>query len=211
MKIYLILGHPDRNSFNGRIADAYEQRARQTGHEIRRHDLGALSYDPVLRHGYREIQQLEPDLVRAMENVLWCDKLVIVYPMWWGSMPALLKGFFDRLFLPGFAFHYHEKDPWWDKLLKGRQAHVITTSDAPVPWIWLEYHNADRHTIDNAILKFCGFKPITFSRIGRMKYLNDQQREERLEKILHNEFGPSRLSEAVPRNDDAVASSIEEC
>lgn len=190
MKIYLILGHPDIASFNGRIADRYEIAALRAGHEVRRQNLGQLKYDPILRHGYREVQELEPDLIQAQENITWCDKLVIVYPMWWGTMPALVKGFFDRTFLPGFAFHYHDNDPWWDKLLKGRAAHVITTSDAPAPWIWLEYHSSDKHTIDNAILKFCGFKPVAFTRISRMKYLSEEQRTSQLLKLLEKEFGP---------------------
>lgn len=184
MKVYIILGHPDKHSFNGKIADAYEQHALALGHEVRRQNLGDLGFDPVLRHGYQRIQELEADLVEAKEHITWCGHLVIIYPMWWGSFPALLKGFFDRVFYPGFAFKYHDNDPFWDKLLKGRSAYVIATSDAPVWWLWWKYRNSDLHTMREAILEFCGFSPVTFRRIGRVKYLDQQQRDRILAKVI---------------------------
>lgn len=131
MRIYILLAHPDRDSFNGRLADAYEAAAIARGHEVRRQNLGEMTFDPVLWHGYRRIQPLEPDLVAGQQNITWCEKWVIFYPIWWGAVPALLKGFFDRALYSDFAYRYHDKDPFWDKLLKGRSAHVITASDAP--------------------------------------------------------------------------------
>lgn len=184
MKIYLILGHPDKHSYNGRLADAIEQNALAHGHEIRRNNVGELKFDPVLWEGYKSIQPLEPDLLQAKVNIKWCDRLIIVYPMWWGSLPALLKGFIDRVLHPGFAFKYHEKGPFWDKLLKGRSAYVICTSDAPGWWLWLKYRNSDKHTLREAILEFCGITPVTFKRIGYMKNLNEKQREKQLIKTV---------------------------
>lgn len=188
MKIYLILGHPDQESFNGQLATACEHAARAKGHEVRRHNLGDLTFDPVLHHGYKHIQQLEPDLVQAKENISWCDHLMIIYPMWWGSLPALLKGFFDRVLHPGFAFRYHDKGPFWDKLLKGRSAYIICTSDAPALWLWWQYRNSDLHTIREATLAFCGFKPVTFRRIGMMRNLTSQQREQKLQQAVKRAF-----------------------
>lgn len=188
MKIYIILGHPNDDSFNGELANACEQSARALGHDVRRHNLGSLKFDPILWHGYRHIQELEPDLVQARENILWCDRMIVIYPMWWGTLPALLKGFFDRVFLPGFAFKYHDNDPFWDKLLKGRSAHVICTSDAPTWWLWWQYRNSDLHTIKNAILAFSGFQPVTFRRIGNMKNLTPHQRDKRLTRAVEEVF-----------------------
>lgn len=189
MKIYLILGHPDRDSYNGKLTDAIEQNAIAHGHEVRRQNLGDLKFDPILWHGYKTIQQLEPDLIQAKANILWCDRLIIVYPMWWGSLPALMKGFIDRVFHPGFAFKYHEKDPFWDKLLKGRSAHVICTSDAPGWWLWLKYHNSDKHTLREAILEFCGITPVIFKRIGYMKNLTEAQRDQELIRAVAEAIG----------------------
>ncbi|MDJ1467664.1 NAD(P)H-dependent oxidoreductase [Xanthocytophaga flava] len=154
MKLYILLAHPDTDSFNGQLADAYEQAAIGKGHEVRRQNLGELTFDPILWKGYKEIQKLEPDLQEAQRNIIWCDNWIIFYPVWWGSVPALFKGFIDRTLYPGFAFKYHDKGPFWDKLLRGRSAHVITTCDAPWLWIWWEYHNSDIRTVRNAILQF---------------------------------------------------------
>ncbi len=132
MRILIVQGHPDTESFCSSLARSYQEGAQSAGHECRLLNVGELQFDSNLAHGYRQIQPLEPDLIKAQEWVKWCEHLVVIYPMWWGQMPALLKGFFDRCFLPGFAFKYHANDPFWDRLLKGRSAHMIVTSDAPV-------------------------------------------------------------------------------
>ncbi|WP_138991072.1 NAD(P)H-dependent oxidoreductase [Larkinella sp. C7] len=184
MKIYILLAHPDSDTFNGRIADAYENEARRKGHEVRRQNLGEMHFDPILWKGYKTIQELEPDLKQAQENIIWCAKWVIIYPIWWGSVPALFKGFLDRTLYSGFAYKYHTDDPFWDKLLKGRSAHVITTCDAPWWWIWWQYRNSDINTVRRATLEFCGISPVRLTRIGRMKYLNDQDRLDWLARIV---------------------------
>jgi len=183
MHIYLLLAHPDRNSFNGQLADTYEKALLAQGHEVRRQNLGDIHFDPVLWKGYSNIQDLEPDLRQAQENILWCQQWVIIYPVWWGSVPALFKGFLDRVMLPGFAFKYHQKDPFWDKYLVKRSAHIITTSDAPKIWLWWQYGNSDIKAIKKATLEFCGIKPVKVSRISRVKYLNEAQRNAILKKI----------------------------
>lgn len=184
MKIYLLLAHPDKESFNNKLADAYEQAALRNGHEVRRQNIGDLVFDPVLRNGYKKVQELEPDLKQAQENILWCNHWVIFYPVWWGSVPALFKGFLDRVLYPGFAFRYHDKGMLWDKLLKGRSAQVITTSDAPWWWLWLQYRNSDINTVRNATLKFCGITPVKLTRIDKVKYMADAQKEKAVMKVV---------------------------
>ncbi len=184
MKIYILLAHPDKDSLNGRVADAYELAAKNNGHEVRRQNLGDMKFDPILWKGYKVVQELEPDLKQAQENILWCNKWVIIYPIWWGSVPALFKGFLDRTLYSDFAYRYHKKDPLWDKLLKGRSAHIITTCDAPLWWIWWQYRSSDANTIKRATLEFCGFSPVKLTRISRLKYLNEQQRQNRIDRII---------------------------
>ncbi|MBX7183099.1 MAG: NAD(P)H-dependent oxidoreductase [Bacteroidia bacterium] len=183
MKIYLLLGHPDSGSFNAQIAETYAIAAKNKGNEVRMQKLGDLKFDPVLWEGFKTKQELEPDLKQAQENLSWCDHWVIVYPIWWGSFPGLLKGFFDRVLLSGFAFKYKKDSPLWDKLMKGRSAEVITTCDAPTLWIWLMYRNSDLNTIRRAILEFCGFKFKRSTRIGRMRFLDETQRSKILKQI----------------------------
>ena len=104
MKIFILLGHTDPATLSGAFADSYEKAAREAGHDIRRQNIGEMRFDPILHAGYKAIQELEPDLKAFQDNVRWAEHLVIVYPTWWSSMPALLKGLFDRAWLPHFAF-----------------------------------------------------------------------------------------------------------
>jgi putative NADPH-quinone reductase len=183
MNIYILLGHPDSESFNGEIADAYADTSRVIGHTVRMQQLGKMNFDPILWKGYKEVQELEADLKIAQENILWCDRWVIIYPVWWGSMPAILKGFFDRTLYSGFAYKYHENDPFWDKLLTGRSALIISTCDAPKWWIWWQYRNSDFNSIKRATLQFCGFNPVATIRIDRLRFKSELQRTKILEKI----------------------------
>lgn len=157
-KILVILGHPDAESFCSALARAYVEGAKASGREVRELKLGDLNFDPILWKGYNRIQELEPDLVKAQELIQWADHLVFIYPNWWGAMPALMKGFFDRVFLPGFAFKYRDNSSFWDKLLSGRTAHLIVTMDTP-PWYyrWI-YHRPGHNEMKRTILGFCGVK-----------------------------------------------------
>lgn len=184
MNLYILLAHPDKDSFNAQIADAYAQRAADLGHSVRLQRLGEMRFDPILWKGYKVVQELEPDLRQAQENILWCQKWVLIYPIWWGSVPALFKGFLDRTLYSGFAYKYHQTDPFWDKLLTGRCAHLITTCDAPRWWIWWQYRNSDLNAVKRATLEFCGIRPVAVTRISRVRYLSPKQRAEWIEKII---------------------------
>ena len=183
MNIYILLAHPDTESFNGQIADTYQAQALKMGHEVRRQNLGEMKFDPILWKGYKVPQQLEADLITTQENIRWCEKWVIIYPVWWGSVPALFKGFLDRTLCPGFAFKYHENNPFWDKLLKGRSAELIITSDSPWWWIWLQNRNSDSNSIKRATLQFCGIKPVKIKRINNMRFVKNIDRQNLLSAI----------------------------
>jgi putative NADPH-quinone reductase len=132
-KIFLLLGHPDKSGFSGSVADAYEVGAKESGFEIVRQNLGDMQFDPILHKGYREIQPMEPDLVKFQENIKTCDHFVIIYPVWWVGMPALLKGLFDRAWLPGSAFRYMrmpsgKRSIFWHRMYRGKTARVLMSS-----------------------------------------------------------------------------------
>jgi putative NADPH-quinone reductase len=158
-RILVILGHPASNSFCGALAERYAQTSVRAGHEVRQLFLGAMDFDPVLREGYQQVQPLEADLRRAQADIVWAEHLTLVYPIWWGGVPALLKGFFDRVFLPGFAFKYREGKAFPDKLLHGRSAHLLVTMDTP-PWYyrWV-YRMPGLHQVRKTTLAFCGIEP----------------------------------------------------
>ena len=176
-KILVILGHPDTESFCGALSTAYIEGANAAGAEIRELRLGELNFDPILWKGYREIQELEPDLVRAQELIQWSDHMVFVYPNWWGAMPALMKGFFDRVFLPSYAFKYRDNSAFWDKLLSGRTAHLIVTLDTP-PWYyrWI-YRQPGHNQMKRTILGFCGIKVVKITELAIVRGSTAGKRE----------------------------------
>ncbi|TVQ81228.1 MAG: flavodoxin family protein [Bradymonadales bacterium] len=175
-KILIILGNPKTKSFCRSLAEAYEIGARQGGAEVRLLDLRKLKFDPILWEGYAKEQELEPDLQNAQKLILWAEHLVIAFPVWWSSMPALLKGFFDRVFLPGFAFDFRPDNPLWKKHLKGRSAHVIITMGSPYLIYRTLFGKATHRAMINGILKFCGISPVRSTTIS---YVEDMAQEER--------------------------------
>ncbi|WP_241330648.1 NAD(P)H-dependent oxidoreductase [Chryseobacterium arthrosphaerae] len=181
-KIAIINGHPNKDSFNFGIVDAYKAGARESGAEIKEIAIANLRFDPNLRFGYQKRMELEPDLVRAWEIIQWADHLVWVHPVWWGGLPALTKGFIDRLFLPGFAYQYRKNSVWWDRLLKGKTAHIMTTLDQPGWYYRLMYGRPSVNQLKKSTLEFCGVKPVKVTYIGIIRNSKDEQRSKWLEK-----------------------------
>lgn len=156
--VLVVLGHPDANSYTGQVADSYQLGAEEAGHTVTRVNLGELQFDPILHHGYSQIQELEPDLLDLQEKFKAADHIVIIYPNWWCTMPALLKGLFDRFWLPGFAFNFDKKTKKLIKRLGGKTAHVIIVMGTQSPmgtwWQFGDYTNE----IQYGILEFAGIK-----------------------------------------------------
>ena len=156
-RMLVILGHPSNDSFCGAVSERYVEAATQAG--------------------------LEPDLINAQNDITWAEHLTLVYPIWWGGIPALLKGFFDRVFLPGFAFKYRKGSPFPDKLLKGRTAHLLVTMDTP-PWYyrWV-YRMPGLHQMRKTTLEFCGIKPLKTLTFGPVLGSKPEQREAWLKQV----------------------------
>ena len=178
MKTLIIVGHPDKNSLCHSLADSYEKGAREKGGEVARINLGEIKFDPILRQGYRKVQTLEPDLIEAQHKIKWANHIVILFPVWWSAPPALLKGFIDRVFLPGFAFNYNENSINIDKLLTGRSARLIMTSDAPVWWLYFAYFHPALNMMKKALLEFCGVAPVSVTSIGSVRKLSEKKKED---------------------------------
>lgn len=182
-KILIINGHPDRESYCHALADAYKKGALASGAEVKEIVLADLQFDPILHFGYRKRTELEPDLIEAWEKIKWAEHLVWVYPVWWGSVPALLKGFIDRVFLPGFGFKKRENSLLWDPLLKGRSARIISTLDQPVWFYWLVNRRPSHWAMKRLTLNFCGIKPVRCTTIGPIRLSTNTFRTRWLEKV----------------------------
>jgi NAD(P)H dehydrogenase (quinone) len=169
-KILIIQAHPDTNSLCYALAKAYERGAKGSGAEVKLLHLRDLAFNYNLEHAYKQRTQWEPALEAAWEDLVWANHLVVVYPTWWGGVPAVLKAFLDRVLLPGKAFSYRENSRWWDKLLAGRSARIITTMDMPVWYYWIRYGAPGIRSLREVTLKFCGYAPVRVMAMGSVKW-----------------------------------------
>ncbi|MGG1615285.1 NAD(P)H-dependent oxidoreductase [Paenibacillus sp. NRS-1782] len=182
-KILVIQGNPVVGSYGEALAQSYVKGAEAAGAEVRLLQLSALDFNPNLLGGYRNKLPLEPDLIKAQESMKWAEHLVFVFPIWWGSLPALMKGFIDRTFMPGFAFKYQKGKSLPDKLLKGRTARLITTMDGP-GWYYRFFQGQPVHRMmKDSTLHLCGVKPVRSTAIDLMNKKTDQQRNDWLSKV----------------------------
>jgi len=182
-KMLIITGHPDAESFNFALADAYEKGARQSGAEVQRINIRDLDFNLNLQFGYRKRTELEPDLLQAQEQIKWAEHLVWIYPVWWGSVPAIMKGFLDRVLLPGYAFKKRAGSVWWDKFLSNRSARLICTLDQPGWFYRLVNGMPSHHAMKKLTMGFIGVSPVRITTIAPLRLSTDQFRKKWLEKV----------------------------
>jgi len=182
-KILVINAHPNAESFNHALVEAYVSGAKKAGAEVKTLTIAELEFNPSLQFGYQKRMELEPDLIHAQELILWAEHLVWVHPVWWGGLPAVAKGFIDRVFLPGFAFKYRENSVWWDKLLAGRTARIITTLDQPSFYYRLAFGRPSVNQLKKSTLQFCGIKPVKVTYVGPIRSSKEEFRQKLIQKI----------------------------
>lgn len=177
-RICLIQGHPSRAQphFCHALAAAYAQGARAAGHEVREINVADLDF-PLLRERAEWEESPPPAAItRAQQDVAWAEHLVIVYPLWLGALPALLKGFFEQLLRPGFAFRGAVGGGV--QLLRGRSARTIVTMGMPgiVYRLWYRAHTL--RAFERNVLRFVGIRPCRHSVVGMVEGLSDLARAE---------------------------------
>lgn len=183
-RIAILQGHPDPagNRLCHALADAYAAGAADAGHEIRRIDAARLDF-PILRTQEDfENAAMPPGLTEAQEAIRWADHLVIVFPLWLGTMPALLKAFLEQILRPGFGFAYGSKGlP--KKLLAGRSARIVVTMGMPaLVYRWYFFAHGLRG-MERNILAFVGIAPIRESLFGMVGTVGAAQRAQWLEEM----------------------------
>jgi 1,4-dihydroxy-2-naphthoate polyprenyltransferase len=165
-KVLVILGHPRNESLCGAMAAALRTSAGRAGLEVRQLRLADLDFQPDVTSPDIVTQPLEEDLRRAQALIAWADHLVFVYPSWWGTMPARLKGFLDRVLTPGFAFAIDPESGRFMPLLGGKTAEIWVTMDTPkLVHRWL-YKAPGDHAMGRATLGFCGIDLVRVTRLG---------------------------------------------
>jgi len=176
-KVFIWSAHPRAGSLSDALADAYAEGVRQGGGEVRQLNLSAMTFGTEFPGYTGEKPPLEPDLKAWQDNILWADHLFFVHPYWWGAMPSRAKSVLDRALLPGFGFKYQEQGSGWDKLLTGKTADAIITSDTPPLIDTLIYRKPARRVLKKQVFEFCGVKvgkvvqlgPITASKPAKIE------------------------------------------
>ncbi len=182
--ILLVLGHPSENSFCNALLDAYKKGAEAMGVTCKAIYISRLKFDVNLSDGYKsnDAMQMEDDLVAAQQLFQWAHHVVIAYPNWWGFMPAITKGFIDRLLMPGFAFKHHSGKIFPEKLLSGKSMRLLVTMDTPKWWHYLIYRASQYRILKNIVFGYVGFDPVRFTTYGLMRKSTGQQRSKWLQK-----------------------------
>lgn len=185
MKHLIIYSHLNPASFTKAIVDEVQKNAIAKGDEVKIIDLYGDQFNPVL--GMPDVghqfmgQEIPEDVKEYQEIITWADHLTVVYPMWWGQMPAMLKGFIDRVFSYGFAFSISENGA--EALLKGKTAQVYINTNTPTAIYEATHMNtAQSRVIDDGVFGFCGIETeITF--FGQVSSGTDELRKSYLETI----------------------------
>jgi len=182
-KVLIILGHPNKDSLSSRIAAKYKEGAIEGGAEVKEIIVKDLNFNPILFLGYKRIEKLEDDILSSQKLIAWADHLVFIYPNWWGTYPALFKGFIDKVLWPGFAFQYRKNSVKVDKLLTGKTARVFVTMDTPLWYYNLVQGRPGHRAIKGATLKFCGISPVKFMTLTPVRNASEVKLEAWLKRV----------------------------
>lgn len=182
-RIAIIVGHPQEETFCEALADAYERGARAAGHEVKAFALWRMTFDPILRGGYRWEQPLEPDLRAAYDWLAASDHWVIVFPLWLGDMPAILKGFLERILQPDLILRRGVESAMSWRIFRNKSARLIMTMGMPVMVYRLWYWPHALKLFRNNILHFIGVKPVRETLFGMVADVSHEKRERWLKEV----------------------------
>ncbi len=184
-KYLIIYAHPNPKSFNHAILDTVKDALSRAGKEVSVRDLNAINFNPVLSAddlaGMMQ-GKITAEVKAEQEFVGLADIIVVIYPLWWSGMPAILKGYIDRVFTEGFA--YRIVGPDLEGLLKGKKVLLITTTGAPQ-----EMYEASgmfrsmAQTTGEGIFQFTGMELIEHKYLCAIPYIKDEDRKKMLEEV----------------------------
>ncbi len=184
-RIAIIQGHPDasRRHLCHALAEAYASGATARGHEVHAINIAELDF-PILRSKQAfETGTVPASLAPSQAAIGQADHLVIVYPLWLGTMPALLKAFMEQVFRPGFAFQLGERGRSWKRPLKGKSARIVVTMGMPVLFYRWYFGAHGLKSLERSILGFAGIGPIRESLFGMIEQANGAKRQAWLAKM----------------------------
>ena len=181
MNILIIYAHPNPASFNAAILKQV-QNSLSKSHNFQTLDLYAEHFDPILQFD-KDHKRRDLDKVPEMENyrrlITWADQLIFIFPLWWSGMPAILKGFIDRVFAAGFAYSY--KKVGMEGHLQGKSAWIITTHNTPA--FITPFAQDYGKVLKRQVLKTCGISPVKLTQLTSIEKISTDKRQKLLDKI----------------------------
>jgi len=170
--ILIINAYPYEENFSSKLQEAYKNGAISAGHELRAVNLRELHFNLNLEFGYRKFPDPEPDIIKLQEYISWSNHLVFIYPVWWGTYPALMKGMIDRVFLPGFAFRFSSGKEH-EKLLVGKTARLLVSMDSSLWTHKYSLGSPGETALKSGTFEFCGIQPVKISYFAEIRKASD--------------------------------------
>jgi len=181
--ILVIIGHPAKDSFSKAIGESYSKGARSSGNKIKVIYLSELNFDPNLKEGYKKIQPLERDLIDFQKKILWAKHIVLVSPIWWGSIPAKLKGLIDRAILPGFAFKYEKRSILPKQFLRGKSARIFLNKGGSRIFYFGSFAYPGM-VLKRFVFNFTGIFPVRVKSFYSMNKISEKKAKKILKKVI---------------------------
>ncbi|MGM0878011.1 MAG: NAD(P)H-dependent oxidoreductase [Bacillota bacterium] len=185
MNTLIILAHPCEDSFNAAICNEIKDQLTNKNYEVKIRDLYKLKFDPVLiedNHTSFYQNNLPKEIQLEQNEILWAENLVFIFPSWWCGMPAILKGYFDRVFTNGFAFRFTNSEV--DGLLKGKKAIIFQTTSQTEEFMKpSQLVSSMETTMDVGIFDYCGIDVITHKFFFSVPHVDKETREKMLQEV----------------------------
>jgi putative NADPH-quinone reductase len=175
--IAIIVGHPQRATFCEALAEAYRRGAESAGHKVHLFRLASMNFEPILREGYRKEQPLEPDLQAAYDAMAASDHWVLIFPLWCGDMPAIMKGFIERILQPDLIKRQGTENAMNWRIFEKKSGRIIMTMGMPVTVYRFWYGAHAIKLLKRNILNFIGIAPVRETLLGMIADSSHGQRD----------------------------------
>lgn len=182
-RIAIILGHPQPSTFCEALAEAYRRGAETAGNTVHLFKLSEMKFEPILREGYRREQPLEPDLQSAYGALAASDHWVLIFPLWCGDMPALLKGFIERILQPDLIKRQGTESAMNWRIFEKKSARIVITMGMPVTIYRFWYGAHAVKLLRRNILNFIGIAPVRETLFGMMADASHERRDRWLKQV----------------------------
>ena len=187
MKNLIVYAHPYEKSYNSSLLQQLEKQLRKTNQSVDVIDLYKEQFNPVLQKEelaiYSQGGFLDPKVRDFQNRINNAEHLFFIFPIWWYDLPAILKGFLDKVLLKNWAYEISESGIPKGKLTFIKKATIISTMKSPKWYFWLLYRNSIKHSFIKGTLKFFGIKSVQWINIANIENMGDLKRKQWLEKV----------------------------